>query len=345
MPDRPALPHVWLRRRGSRADSGRSVVTIGVFDGVHRGHRVVVGAGRGAAARALGLPLVVVTFDPHPAEVVARARTRPGSDHGRPARRAAGRRRRRRASGCSRSPPSSSQLTAGGLRPDARRRACAPAAVVVGAELPVRAPGGRRRRARCRARASGTASRSSAVAAARPRRRPAVVLEHCVRRLRRRRRRRGRRRGAGPPAPGRGRRSCTATSAAASSASRPPTWTSTPHAAVPADGVYAGLAGPLRRRPSGCRPRSRWGRTRPSTARTRRVEAYVAGPRRPGPVRRAGRAWTSSRRLRGMERFDAVSRRWSTQMRRDVDARPGRLLAGRLTKIAGSARATTPLVG
>jgi riboflavin kinase / FMN adenylyltransferase len=52
---------------------GPSVVTIGVFDGVHRGHqRIVVRAAE--AARELGLPLVVVTFDPHPSEVI-----RPGS--------------------------------------------------------------------------------------------------------------------------------------------------------------------------------------------------------------------------------------------------------------------------
>jgi len=52
---------------------GPSVVTIGVFDGVHRGHqRIVVRAAE--AARELGLRLVVVTFDPHPSEVI-----RPGS--------------------------------------------------------------------------------------------------------------------------------------------------------------------------------------------------------------------------------------------------------------------------
>ena len=54
-------------------DWARSVVTIGVFDGVHRGHQRIVGRAL-EAARELGLPAVVVTFDPHPAEVV-----RPGS--------------------------------------------------------------------------------------------------------------------------------------------------------------------------------------------------------------------------------------------------------------------------
>ena len=52
---------------------GRSVVTIGVFDGVHRGHQRIVAQAVERKA-ALGLPLVVVTFDPHPDEVI-----RPGS--------------------------------------------------------------------------------------------------------------------------------------------------------------------------------------------------------------------------------------------------------------------------
>ncbi|RKN19823.1 bifunctional riboflavin kinase/FAD synthetase [Micromonospora musae] len=52
---------------------GRSVVTIGVFDGVHRGHQATIGHAV-TRARELGVQSVVLTFDPHPAEVV-----RPGS--------------------------------------------------------------------------------------------------------------------------------------------------------------------------------------------------------------------------------------------------------------------------
>jgi riboflavin kinase/FMN adenylyltransferase len=55
------------------ADWGACVVTVGVFDGVHLGHQRIV-ARAVAVARELGLPVVVVTFDPHPDEVV-----RPGS--------------------------------------------------------------------------------------------------------------------------------------------------------------------------------------------------------------------------------------------------------------------------
>jgi riboflavin kinase / FMN adenylyltransferase len=48
-------------------------VTIGVYDGVHRGHQQTIGHAVKRAAD-LGVQSVVVTFDPHPAEVV-----RPGS--------------------------------------------------------------------------------------------------------------------------------------------------------------------------------------------------------------------------------------------------------------------------
>ncbi|MGW3722896.1 bifunctional riboflavin kinase/FAD synthetase [Streptomyces sp. NPDC005133] len=54
-------------------DWGRSVVTIGSYDGVHRGHQLIIGR-TVDRARELGVPSVVVTFDPHPSEVV-----RPGS--------------------------------------------------------------------------------------------------------------------------------------------------------------------------------------------------------------------------------------------------------------------------
>ncbi|MRH92678.1 bifunctional riboflavin kinase/FAD synthetase [Nocardia sp. SYP-A9097] len=55
------------------AEWGRCVLTIGVFDGVHRGHAQLISrAVKSAAVR--GVPSVLMTFDPHPLEVV-----RPGS--------------------------------------------------------------------------------------------------------------------------------------------------------------------------------------------------------------------------------------------------------------------------
>jgi riboflavin kinase/FMN adenylyltransferase len=52
---------------------GRCVATIGVFDGVHRGHQGLIRRAVELAGQR-GVPSVVVTFDPHPSEVV-----RPGS--------------------------------------------------------------------------------------------------------------------------------------------------------------------------------------------------------------------------------------------------------------------------
>ena len=48
---------------------GPSVVTIGNFDGVHRGHQAVL-ASVVDAARRRGVPAVAVTFDPHPRAVL-----------------------------------------------------------------------------------------------------------------------------------------------------------------------------------------------------------------------------------------------------------------------------------
>lgn len=57
VPDEVAHPH-------------GSVVTIGVFDGVHKGHQLLINMAVDTAHK-LGLPSVVLTFDPHPREIFA----------------------------------------------------------------------------------------------------------------------------------------------------------------------------------------------------------------------------------------------------------------------------------
>jgi riboflavin kinase/FMN adenylyltransferase len=47
-----------------------SVVTLGNFDGIHLGHQALIGA-TVAEARRLGVPSVVLTFEPHPLKVLA----------------------------------------------------------------------------------------------------------------------------------------------------------------------------------------------------------------------------------------------------------------------------------
>jgi riboflavin kinase/FMN adenylyltransferase len=63
----------WRGLDATPGDLGRTVVTIGMYDGVHRGHQVLIAAAV-ARARALRRPALLLTFDPHPAEVI-----RPGS--------------------------------------------------------------------------------------------------------------------------------------------------------------------------------------------------------------------------------------------------------------------------
>jgi riboflavin kinase / FMN adenylyltransferase len=63
----------WRGLEATPGDLGRTVVTIGMYDGVHRGHQSLIGAAV-ARARAMSRPCLLLTFDPHPAEVI-----RPGS--------------------------------------------------------------------------------------------------------------------------------------------------------------------------------------------------------------------------------------------------------------------------
>ena len=56
------LPHADARRP--------CALTIGNFDGVHRGHRALLAPARDAAKR-LGIDTAVMTFEPHPREFFA----------------------------------------------------------------------------------------------------------------------------------------------------------------------------------------------------------------------------------------------------------------------------------
>jgi riboflavin kinase/FMN adenylyltransferase len=60
---------IWRSLDAVPRDLGRTVVTVGNFDGVHLGHQHVVSRAREVAA-GLGVPVVAVTFDPHPMAVL-----------------------------------------------------------------------------------------------------------------------------------------------------------------------------------------------------------------------------------------------------------------------------------
>jgi len=66
------MVRVWHDLAEIDRDLGPSVVTIGNFDGVHRGHRHVLAEARALADRLGRLPVVAVTFDPHPMTVIRR---------------------------------------------------------------------------------------------------------------------------------------------------------------------------------------------------------------------------------------------------------------------------------
>lgn len=68
MPDRP-VPADLRSTIGLPPGIDGTVLTVGTFDGVHRGHRLVL-ARLGARSRASGFASVLVTFAPHPLEVV-----------------------------------------------------------------------------------------------------------------------------------------------------------------------------------------------------------------------------------------------------------------------------------
>ena len=61
--------HIWRSLADVPADLGATVVVIGNFDGVHRGHQRVLARARGIADDR-GLPVVALTFDPHPMAVL-----------------------------------------------------------------------------------------------------------------------------------------------------------------------------------------------------------------------------------------------------------------------------------
>lgn len=61
--------HVWNGLDQIPADLGRTVATLGNFDGVHRGHRAVLGRVV-EQATARGIASVAVTFEPHPVAVL-----------------------------------------------------------------------------------------------------------------------------------------------------------------------------------------------------------------------------------------------------------------------------------
>ncbi|UUZ60334.1 hypothetical protein LP418_05285 [Nocardioides sp. B-3] len=113
-----------------------SVVTMGVFDGFHRGHRALVQRARTRAA-GLRLPSVLLTFDPHPLLVTCpRAGTTPAAERRRACRCRPRPRHRPRPRPALR--PRDGRDLRGGVHPRGARRATARASRRGRGELPLR---------------------------------------------------------------------------------------------------------------------------------------------------------------------------------------------------------------
>jgi riboflavin kinase/FMN adenylyltransferase len=69
------MPHIF-RHTSSRAPRPACALTIGNFDGVHRGHQAILARVR-QQAQALGLTPAVMTFEPHPRDYFADLYKRP----------------------------------------------------------------------------------------------------------------------------------------------------------------------------------------------------------------------------------------------------------------------------
>ena len=269
-------------------DLGRTVVTVGNFDGVHLGHQHVVRRAREVARELGGLPVVAVTFDPHPMAVLRPEHAPPTLTTLETPRRAA--RRRPASTPCSSLPfdrevaawtperfvarrpgrraarprPSWSARTSGSARrPPATSRTLAE----LGRDARLHRRGHRRSTAarRCGPRRTSAAACSPATSRA-PRRRSATRSPCAA-------------------------RSSRATSAAASSATRPPTCP--PPACSPRPPTACTPAGcaASTTRTARCCPAAISVGTNPTFERRARAPGGVlrARPRRPRAVRRRGR--------------------------------------------------------